>query len=113
MRGMLLSTMALLATTAAAFADPIEGQWKTGSGSTAEIAACGTAYCITLKTGKHAGKQIGRFEAQGNGAYVGTVTDPANDKTYKGKGTLKGASFTMGGCVLGGLICRNETWARM
>lgn len=113
MRRMVLGAMALLLTTGVALADPIEGRWKTRSGNTAEIAACGGAYCITLKTGEHAGKQIGRFEAQGNGAYTGTVTDPNKDKTYKGKGTLKGTSFTMGGCVLGGLICRNETWTRM
>ncbi|WEX07701.1 DUF2147 domain-containing protein [Chelativorans sp. AA-79] len=109
----MLAASLLLAATGAAFADPIEGQWRTRSGSTAEIADCGGAYCITMKTGPHAGKEIGRFSAAGGGSYTGTVTDPASDKTYKGKGSLDGNSFRMGGCVLGGLICRNETWTRM
>ena len=108
----ILAGLIMLAPIAAAAADPIEGRWKTRSGSTAEIASCGEAYCITLKSGRHAGKQIGRFQVQGDGSYTGTVTDPANDKTYKGKGSLSGNAFTMGGCVLGGLICRNETWSR-
>ncbi|WP_309084069.1 DUF2147 domain-containing protein [Chelativorans sp.] len=109
----ILAAAAILLMTGAAQADPIEGRWRTKAGNTAEIANCGGAYCITLKTGPNAGKQIGRFELQGGGAYAGTVTDPASNKTYRGKGTLKGNSFTMGGCVLGGLICRNETWTRM
>ncbi|MCT7376018.1 DUF2147 domain-containing protein [Chelativorans salis] len=112
-RRMFFAGAALLAAMGPALADPIEGRWKTGSGNTAEISACGGAFCITLKTGPHAGKQIGRFEPQGEGSYAGTVTDPNKDKTYKGKGSLEGNVFTMGGCVLGGLICRNETWSRM
>lgn len=105
---------AMLIAASAAQADPIEGRWKTESGSTAEIAACGNAYCITLKSGEHAGMQIGRFQATGEGKYEGKVTDPANDKTYNGKGSLSGDdSFTMKGCVLGGLFCRGETWSRM
>jgi uncharacterized protein (DUF2147 family) len=109
----ILAGAALLAAAGAAYADPIEGNWKTRSGSTAEITQCGSAFCIRMKTGPHAGKEIGRFNPQGDGTYTGTVTDPASDKTYKGKGSLKDNAFTMGGCVLGGLICRNETWSRM
>lgn len=103
----------MIAGTAAAQADPIEGNWKTRSGNIAEIGGCGEAYCITLTTGEHAGMQIGTFKATGGGKYEGKVTDPANGKTYNGKGSLSGDSFTMKGCVLGGLICRGETWTRM
>ena len=35
--------------TGAAYADPIEGNWKTEAGSTAAIAPCGGSFCITLK----------------------------------------------------------------
>lgn len=110
--GLPLVAAALIAATAA-YADPIEGKWKTQSGNTARIADCGNAYCITLKTGEHAGMQIGRFRPAGDGRYKGKVTDPANGKTYNGKASLSGDSFTMKGCVLGGLICRGETWSRM
>ncbi|WP_048649158.1 DUF2147 domain-containing protein [Nitratireductor soli] len=109
-----LVVAAMLAVTAgAAMADPIEGNWKTEAGSTAQIASCGGSFCITLKTGQHAGKKIGTFKAAGEGKYTGKITDPANDKTYNGKGSISGNSLKMGGCVLGGLICRNQTWSRL
>ena len=77
------------------YADPIEGNWRTKAGDTAAIAGCGGGFCITLKTGKHAGKRIGKMSANGGGNYAGTITDPANDKTYSGKATLSGSSLKM------------------
>ena len=97
----------------AAWADPIEGKWKTEAGSTAQINACGSAYCIKLVSGSHSGKQIGRMTAAGDNSYSGTITDPANDKTYKGKASLSGSRLSLSGCVLGGLICRSQTWNRL
>ncbi|RUM97306.1 DUF2147 domain-containing protein [Pseudaminobacter arsenicus] len=96
----------------AAYADPIEGNWKTQSGETAAIGGCGSAFCITLKTGKHAGKQIGQMKAGGEGNYAGSITDPADDKTYKGKANLNGSALKMSGCVFGGLICKSQNWSK-
>jgi uncharacterized protein (DUF2147 family) len=49
----------------------------------------------------------------GSGAqYSGSITDLAEDKTYKGKAAVDGNSMDLKGCVLGGLICRGETWQR-
>lgn len=112
-RQLTLAAAATLMLAGIAHADPIEGNWKTKSGATAAIAGCGGGFCITLKSGEHAGKQIGTFNAGGGGNYSGKITDPANDKTYTGKATLSGNSLKMGGCVLGGLICRNENWTRL
>lgn len=92
-------------------AQAIAGNWRTQSGETARIAKCGSAYCITLTTGKHKGRRIGRMSGSGN-SYSGSITDPSNDRTYSGKATLNGCSMSMSGCVLGGLICRSQTWAR-
>jgi uncharacterized protein (DUF2147 family) len=97
----------------AAHADPIEGNWRTQSGETATIVDCGGGFCITLKTGKFAGKQIGKIGASGEGSYAGSITDPNNDKTYKGKASLSGDKLKMSGCVLGGLLCRNQNWSKM
>jgi uncharacterized protein (DUF2147 family) len=66
------------AVTAPAFAAGIEGNWRTQSGGTAAIAKCGAAYCITLKTGAHSGKRIGKFTGSGN-KFKGKITDPADD----------------------------------
>ncbi len=92
-------------------AEPIVGNWKTASGETAAIAACGSGYCITLKTGKHAGKKIGSMNGAGD-SYTGEITDPANDKTYSGSASISGAALKMQGCVLK-ILCKSQTWTKM
>ena len=101
-----------LSATTVALADPIEGDWKTEVGTIAQVTSCGGAFCIGMKTGKHAGKRIGRLEAEGSGSYSGSVTDPANDKTYSGSAKVGISSMKLSGCVLGGLICKSQTWTR-
>ena len=108
-------SMALAATvimTGAAFADAIEGNWKTDKGSIAAISACGGSFCIKLTTGKFAGRSIGKFQADGGNKYSGNITDPETDKTYSDKGALSGSSLRMSGCVLAGFVCRHQNWKR-
>lgn len=107
-----LAVVLAAGSAGAAFADPIEGNWKTKSGETAAIAKCGSAFCITLKTGKYSGKRIGSLSGS-DGTYAGEITDPKSDKTYNGKAALAGDSMKLSGCVLGGLICRGENWSKM
>ncbi|QDC03051.1 DUF2147 domain-containing protein [Mesorhizobium sp. 8] len=107
-----MALAAILIVTGSALADPIEGNWKTQSGETASIAG-GGSFSITLKTGKYAGKTIGSLKAAGDNKYAGSITDPATDKTYSGKATISGATMKMSGCVLGGLICKSQTWHKL
>ena len=65
-RKLSLAVAATLIMAGAAWADPIEGNWKTASGATAAISGSGS-FSITLKTGKHAGKTIGSFKSTGEG----------------------------------------------
>jgi uncharacterized protein (DUF2147 family) len=111
-RRLSLIVAAVAMMTGAAYADAIEGDWKTDKGSIAGISSCGGSFCIRLKTGKFAGKSIGKFKADGGSAYSGTITDPETDKTYSGKGTLSGSNLKMSGCVFGGLICRSQNWKK-
>jgi uncharacterized protein (DUF2147 family) len=111
-RTFIVAAAATAAMTGAALADPIAGNWRTGSGERAAIAACGSAFCITLRSGEHSGRQIGQMTPGGGGNYSGEITVPSENKTYKGKATLAGNTLTMSGCVLGGLICRGEDWTR-
>ena len=113
LRKTLLATATFMAfgISAAFAAEPIEGNWKTQGGETAAITNCGGAYCVTLKTGKHAGKQIGKMSGTGE-KYKGSITDPANDKTYSGSASISGTSMKMKGCVLG-VLCRSQTWTKM
>ncbi len=108
--GMILGTV-LAGSLPARAAEPIEGNWKTESGETAQIGKCGTAYCVTLKTGKYAGKKIGTLS--GTGAdYSGEITDPANDKTYSGSAAVTGSAMKLKGCVLK-VLCKSQTWSRL
>lgn len=111
MRRLMLVAALALAATGAQAAEPIEGNWKTASGETAVIGKCGTAYCVTLKTGKHSGKQIGKLSGK-DGEYSGEITDPADDKTYSGSGSVNGNSLKMKGCVLA-ILCKSQTWTRL
>lgn len=111
MKRILMTVAALAFATAAGAAEPIVGNWKTQSGETAAISPCGQAYCVTLRTGKFAGKQIGRMNGEGN-AYKGEITDPANDKTYSGSASISGAAMTMKGCVMK-VLCKSQTWSRI
>ncbi|KJF71290.1 DUF2147 domain-containing protein [Agrobacterium arsenijevicii] len=110
-RVMMIAAALMMGGDLAFAAEPIEGNWKTASGETAAIAPCGTAFCVTLKTGKSAGKQIGKLSGKGNN-YAGEITDPANDKTYSGTGTVSGNSLSMKGCVLK-ILCKSQTWTRL
>jgi uncharacterized protein (DUF2147 family) len=108
----LLIAVALAAgTTFAAAEEPIVGNWKTEAGDTAVIGPCSAGYCITLKTGKYAGHQIGMLSGKG-GSYSGKITDPSDHKIYSGSGAVSGNSMKMKGCVMN-VFCKTQTWTRL
>jgi uncharacterized protein (DUF2147 family) len=112
MRKIIAFAAALTMATGVAYsAEPILGNWKTEAGTTAAIGPCGSGYCIVLKTGKHAGQQIGTFSGKG-GSYSGKITDPDAKKTYDGVMTVSGNSVTMKGCVMK-VFCQSQTWTRL
>ena len=131
MKKIALAAAMLAALAAPAFADPVEGMWKTkpddnGNFGYIQMAPCGDRFCGTLiksfgPDGKpFASPNIGKrivwdMVAQGGGAYGdGKVWSPDRDKTYNSKLALTGDSLAVSGCVLGGLICRNGgNWTRV
>ncbi|APO76008.1 hypothetical protein AM571_CH03208 [Rhizobium etli 8C-3] len=109
MKRMFIAITALAGGAAIAHAeDPIVGNWKTELGDTAAITSCGAGYCITLKSGKHVGKQIGTFRGK-DGSYEGKITDPDANKTYDGTLTVSGKALKLKGCVLK-VVCESQTW---
>ena len=106
-----VAATALIATPA--LADPIVGNWRTGEGGSVAINACGSAFCVKVTAGEHAGKQIGRFNKDGD-RYVGRITDPTEDREYKGNARLSGNSLNVTGCwaVCTPVTSRTETWTR-
>jgi uncharacterized protein (DUF2147 family) len=127
----LLAAAVLAALPVAAFADPVEGIWKTkpddnGNFGYIEIKPCGAKFCGTLiKSFDKAGAEmqspnVGKrivwdMVAEGGGAYGdGKVWSPDRDKTYNSKMTLSGDSLSVKGCVMGGMICRDGgAWQRV
>ena len=123
----LTAAFALLATTA--FADPVEGVWKTkpddnGNYGFVKVAACGPAFCGKLiksfdSTGaelksENVGKAIiWDMVAYPDGLYDdGQIWSPDRDKTYNSDMTLTGDKLAVRGCVFG--ICRDGgTWTRV
>jgi uncharacterized protein (DUF2147 family) len=112
-RTTLLASLALAAFAVPAFAaEPIEGTWlRPSTGTLVTFAPCGQGFCGTVQNGEFAGQSIGTMAGSG-ASYEGSITDLAEDKTYRGKAAVDGNSMDLQGCVLGGLICRGETWAR-
>lgn len=124
----LIAASALLAANTA-FADPIEGLWKTqpddnGNFGQVDVKACGQSFCGTLiKAFNGKGQQIksdnvGKriiwdMVAKGDGNYGGgKVFSPDRNKTYSSKLKLSGNGLAVKGCVLG--ICRDGgTWSRV
>jgi uncharacterized protein (DUF2147 family) len=91
--------------------EPIVGNWKTDVGDTTAIGHCGGGYCIVLKTGKHAGMQIGTFSGK-DGSYEGKITDPDAKKTYSGSITATENAVKLKGCVMK-VVCESQTWTRL
>ncbi|RVA57043.1 DUF2147 domain-containing protein [Mesorhizobium sp. M7A.F.Ca.US.001.01.1.1] len=107
-----LALAAMLIMAGAAWADPIEGNWKTEDGDTVAISPCGASFCMTVKTGQYAGQAIGSMKGTGGNKYKGSLTRPSNGKTYSGSGTLSGSTLKVSGCVLG-ILCESQTWHKL
>lgn len=91
--------------------EPVVGIWKTPVGTTATIQECGEGYCITMRTGEHAGQKIGSFTG-GNGNFTGTIIEPDSRKTFNGVLTVSGDTVRMRGCTMK-VICRSLIWTRL
>lgn len=111
----------------AAFADPLEGMWKTevddGAYAHVQIKPCGPALCgfiaKTFKDGaEYQSENLGKklvidMKPSGDGEYEGEVWRPSNDKIYYGTIELSGNKLKLAGCVAGGLICAKQNWSRV
>ena len=105
-----LALIAGVFATSAAYAAPIEGKWRTQSGANATISSCGSAYCIKITSGAHAGKSIGTVSGSGS-KYSGQIVNPEDGKTYSGSARVNGNSLKLSGCVAK-ILCKTQTWSR-
>jgi len=122
---LLQSTLVAAATISAtvlmsqfAYAASPNGNWyRPKTGATIKVFNCGGGIgmrVIKSKTPKKVGKTI-MCGAKKSGAnkWQGNILNLDDGKTYTGKVTLNSAnSLSLAGCVLGGLICKSDTWSR-
>jgi uncharacterized protein (DUF2147 family) len=137
-----LTTAACLTAALPAFAIDITGVWSTqDSDARVRIFACGKALCGTILSlkepndpatgkpkldkynqdaGKHARPVVGIeliSQMKPNSAqdrWEGMLYNPKDGNTYKGSLIARDPlTLKLQGCVLGGLICKSETWTRV
>jgi uncharacterized protein (DUF2147 family) len=121
----------VLATSAHGQSVDPSGTWLSQSGETrVRIARCGAAYCGTITASALATDVNNPDASKRDRKLVGVqmITDikPAGDgfsgqlyniqdgKTYTGKLKLTDPkTMELSGCVMGGLICRSQTWTKV
>ncbi|MGL4290629.1 MAG: DUF2147 domain-containing protein [Phreatobacter sp.] len=130
MPGLAVAATLMLAAPAAAN-DP-RGTWLSQSGETrVRFADCGGQLCGTivassgqsrdeknedaaLRGRNLVGIRMITMRANGANAWQGSLYNFQDGKTYNGRMTMPSAnSMSLSGCVLGGLICRSQTWSRV
>jgi uncharacterized protein (DUF2147 family) len=105
----------LMSSTATA--DPANGNWLRSNGAHILAFDCGGG--LGLKVTKSpepqkVGKTImcGAKPTSPN-KWKGTVLNLDDGQQYMGYVTLNGNSLLLSGCILGGLICKSDTWSRI
>ncbi|MBM6596090.1 DUF2147 domain-containing protein [Microvirga pudoricolor] len=132
MKVLSLAALALLALSGAAHAQSADpsGTYVSETGETrVRIARCGAAWCGTIVSVKGETKDannpdpslrnrslvgvqmISNIQPTADG-WNGSLYNYKDGKTYAGKMKIKGNALELSGCVLGGLICRAQTWAK-
>jgi len=133
MKALILATFCLCLLTGAARAqaqDP-SGTYLSESGETrVRIARCGQAYCGTIVSVQGDPKDVNNPDAALRGrslvgvqmifnlrpsgdGFTGQLYNPKDGRTYTGKMTFAGKAMQLSGCVMGGLLCRSQTWAKV
>ena len=123
--------LALMAASPALANDP-RRTWLSQSGETrVRFADCGAQLCGTIVWVQNPGPDVKNEDTNlrsrplvgirmitmrpnGDNRWAGSLYNPQDGKTYNGNMTLGSASsMSLSGCVLGGLICRSQTWTKV
>jgi uncharacterized protein (DUF2147 family) len=108
---------ALLISAAAALAADPTGTWvRPSTGAKVKFYNCGSNLCAKIVSSKTA--QPGTVIMSGakkvsDNKWEGDLLNTEDGQTYNGVVTMSGGGLTLKGCVLGGIICKGETWSRV
>jgi uncharacterized protein (DUF2147 family) len=105
----------------AALANEPYGTWvRPSTGTTVDFYKCGANLCAKVVGVKGADKSavgkviMGGAVKSGDNTWKGDLLNTEDGKTYSGVVKLLGPkSLNLAGCVLGGLICKDETWNKV
>lgn len=114
-----IAATALVTATAvyAQAASPF-GTWtRPSNGTKVDFYECGGKLCakvISSKNKESVGKVILSGAAKsGANTWNGDLLNTEDGKTYSGVVTLEGPkALNLKGCVLGGIVCKGETWVK-
>ena len=101
-----------------ALAGSINGTWlRPKTGAHIQSFACGGGVGLKIVKSKKK-KDIGTVIMCGAkkvkpNQYKGNLKSTEDGNTYTGYVTFSGNTLKLSGCVLGGLICKNENWRRV
>lgn len=113
-----LATVALASTgIVQARAESPNGTWLRDNGAHVLAFDCGGGLGLKVVKSSEPAK-VGKTimcgaTKSGQNKWNGTVLNLDDGQKYSGSVTLSGGSLTLSGCVLGGLICKNDTWSRV
>jgi uncharacterized protein (DUF2147 family) len=128
-----LSILCLFLAFNTAQAQPSDpsGTYLSETGETrVRIAKCGAAHCGTIISVQGETKDVNNPDAglksrslvgiqmisdirPAQDGFTGKLYNYKDGRTYTGKMTFAGKAMQLSGCVLGGLICRSQTWAKV
>ena len=106
-----------MALTTAALADSPNGTWLRSNGARISVFDCGGGLGMKVVKSPEPAK-VGKTimcgaKKSGETTWKGNLLNLDDGQTYSGYVKLDGGSLTLSGCVLGGIICSNDTWSRV
>ena len=110
------SVFATLGAASSAHATAANGTWLRSNGAHILAFDCGGGLGLKVTKSPEAGKAgktiMCGAKAAGPNKWKGTVLNLDDNQKYSGTVTLNGGSLTLSGCVLGGIICKDDTWSK-
>ncbi len=112
-----LTAIALTSFVPAAQAGSPNGTWLRDNGAHIQAFDCGGGLGLKVVKSPEPAK-VGKTimcgaKKSAENKWKGTVLNLDDGQKYSGYVTLNGGSLTLSGCVLGGIICKDDTWSRI
>ena len=115
-----LGALLLMGAAGAVQAADAAGTWiRPSTGTVVKFYGCGDKLCAKIVGVKDKAKQgtVGTVimpgaVKSGDNTWKGDLLNTEDGQTYSGVVTLTGGGLKLDGCVLGGVICKGETWTR-